>query len=146
MYQGGGTGYYASTDAGASWTRNLEGMPAGVHYFYGLAVDPANPDVVLLVGARDPYGGHAVFPGADVWSSVHRLTGGTWAEVTAGLPPREGTAMGTLAAAGPGTFYYVTEPGNLYRSNDGGASFAHVEDRGRRERGTKARSLLVQRT
>lgn len=146
MYQGGGTGFYASTDAGVTWARNLSGMPAGVRYFYGLAVDPVNSDTVLIVGARDPYGGHAFFPGVEVWSSVFRLRDGTWAEVTAGLPPREGTAMGTLAAAGPGTFYYVTEPGELYRSDDAGVSFEHVDDRGGRERGTKARWLSVHRT
>jgi hypothetical protein len=114
-----------------------------VRYFYSLAVDSGDPDNVLISGARDPFSGHAVIPGIPVWSAVYRLQDGRWQAVQAGLPPDEGTAMGTLAAAGPGVFYYLTEPGDLYRSDDAAQSFTLLDEGPSPLRGTKARSLLV---
>lgn len=154
MYQGGGAAYYESRDAGASWRRNLEGVPDEVRYFYGLAVDPGDPDNVLLGAARDPMSGHGVIPGTPVWSSVYRLTDGVWREVTEGLPPADGTAMGIPTSGGPGEFFYVTEPGDVFQSTDGGASFEQVFDDPARPRGDdpnqgpvqrRARSVLVVR-
>jgi photosystem II stability/assembly factor-like uncharacterized protein len=143
MYQGGGAAYYATTDGGASWRRNLEGIPDDVRYFYSVAVDAGDPDNVLLSGARDPFSGHAVIPGIPVWSTVYRLIDGAWQAVLDGLPPSDGTAMGTLAAGAPGIFYYVTEPGEVYRSSDGGARFERIDEGPRPERGSKARSALA---
>jgi photosystem II stability/assembly factor-like uncharacterized protein len=127
VYEGGGAAYYESRDGGATWTRNLDGIPDEVRYFYSLAVDSGDPENVIISGARDPFSGHAAIPGVPVWSSLYRLEGDTWQEIVDGLPPRDGTAMGTLAAGAPGVFYYVTEPGDLYRSDDGGGSFVALE-------------------
>ena len=143
MYQGGGAAYHSSRDGGATWERNLDGIPDEVRYFYSLAVDSGDPENVLISGARDPFSGHAVIPGIPVWSAVYRLAGGSWQEVNAGLPSDDGTAMGTLAAGAPGVFYYMTEPGELYRSQDGAESFALLEEGALPLRGNKARSLLV---
>lgn len=129
MYEGGGAGYCESVDGGATWTRgSFDGIADEVRYFYGLAADPGDPSTVLISAARDPFSGHAVIPGLPVWSTVYRRDErGAWTEVTDGLPPADGTAMGALAAATPGVFYYVTEPGEIYRSTDGGRSFAAVD-------------------
>jgi hypothetical protein len=143
MYEGGGAAYYASRDGGATWRRNLDGIPDEVRYFYSLAVDSGDPENVLLSGARDPFSGHAVIPGIPVWSSLYRLEGDAWREVVDGLPPSDGTAMGTLAAGAPGVFYYVTEPGDLYRSDDGGRSFALVDVSAPDVRGDRARAVTV---
>jgi photosystem II stability/assembly factor-like uncharacterized protein len=146
MYQGGGAGYCESRDAGATWRRDrdLTGIPDEVRYFFSLAVDSGDPDNVIISGARDPFSGHAVpIPGISVWSSLYRLTGDTWEEVVEGLPAQDGTAMGTLAAGGPGVFYYVTEPGDVYRSHDGGRSFASIEYDKADLRGDKARSAIA---
>jgi hypothetical protein len=143
MYEGGGAAYFESADAGVSWRRNLAGIPDEVRYFFSLAVASDDPDNVLLSGARDPMSGHGVIPGIPVWSSLYRLRGGVWHEVTDGLPPSDGTAMGTLTAGAPGEFFYVTEPGDVYRSTEGGASFEQIDEGSERPRGVKARSLLV---
>lgn len=142
MYQGGGAAYYESHDSGATWRRDLTGIPDEIRYFYSLAVDSGDPDTVILSGARDPFSGHAVIPGIPVWSSLYRRAGRDWEEIVDGTPPPEGTTMGTLAAAVPGTFYYVTEPGDVYRSDDGGRSFQTLGYSSKDARGTKARSLL----
>jgi photosystem II stability/assembly factor-like uncharacterized protein len=143
MYEGGGAAYYATSDDGASWSRNLDGIPDDVRYFYSLAVDSGDPDNVMLSGARDPFSGHGVIPGFPIWSAVYRLVDGVWQEIVDGVPPSHGTAMGTLAAGAPGVFYYVTEHGDIYRSTDAGASFQRLDHDADPEPGTKARSVLV---
>jgi photosystem II stability/assembly factor-like uncharacterized protein len=143
MYQGGGAAYFSSRDGGATWDRNLNGISDDVRYFYSLAVDSGDPTNVLISGARDPFSGHGIVPDLAVWSTVYRLVDDSWQAVQDGLPPEDGTAMGTLAAGGPGVFYYLTEPGDLYRSGNGGQSFTLVEQGSDPLRGAKARSLLV---
>jgi hypothetical protein len=143
MYEGGGASYHESRDGGATWTLNLSGIPDDVPYFYSLAVDPGDPDSVILSGARDPFSGHAVaVMGLPTWSSLYRLHDGGWTEVRDGLPEPDGTAMGTLCAAGPGVFYYVLESGDLYRSEDGGRSFTMVTY-GDEVRGNTARPTVA---
>lgn len=130
VYEGGGVSYCESRDGGASWRRDLAGIPDDVRYFYSLAVDPGDPETLVISAARDPFSGHAVFFDAPVWSTLYRRAdGGDWQEVTDGLPDRDGTVMGTLATneAEPGVFYYVTVPGEVYRSQDGGRSWDRVE-------------------
>jgi hypothetical protein len=143
MYEGGGTAFHESADGGASWTRNLTGMPDEIRYFYSLAVDTGDPDNVIISGARDPFSGHAVaVMGLPTWSSLYRLEHGAWTEIREGLPDREGTAMGTLAAGAPGVFYYVVEDGDLYRSDDGGQSFRLIPY-GDDARGKGARAAVL---
>jgi len=142
VYEGGGVSYCDSRDGGASWRRDLEGIPDEIRYFYSLAVDSGDPANVLLSGSRDPFSGHAVIPEMPVWSSLyrHKLDLG-FEEITDGLPPRDETAMGTLAAGDAGEFVYVTEPGDIYRSTDGGRSFATVPYAARAARGSIARAV-----
>jgi hypothetical protein len=128
FYEGGGATFAESRDGGASWRRDLAGIPEDVRYFYSLAVDPGDPDTMVISGARDPFSGHGVFPGAPVWSSLYRRSGdGPWHEVRDGLPDPDGTAMGRLCAAEPGLFFYVTEPGAIYRSRDAGETWSKLE-------------------
>lgn len=130
FYEGGGATFAESMDGGTSWRRDLDGIPEEVRYFYSLAVDPGDPDTVVISGARDPFSGHGIFPGAPVWSTLYRRSAGSpWHEVRDGLPDPETTVMGRLAAcaAEPGVFYYVTEPGEIYRSRDAGESWAEIE-------------------
>lgn len=142
MYEGGGACYWESRDDGATWSNTLEGIPDEVRYFYSLTVDSGDPDNVILSGAKDPFSGHAVVPGVPVWSSLYRLEDGSWHEILDGTPPCDGTAMGTLAAGAAGVIYYVTEPGDIYRSSDGARSFGLVEGPSQ-VRGDRARAVAV---
>lgn len=129
IYEAGGASYCESHDGGVSWTRNVDGIPDEIRYFYSMAVDPGEPETMVIAAARDPFSGHAVFPNAPVWSTLYRrVDGGDWHEVTDGLPDRDGTAMGTFATseAEPGVFYYTTEPGEIYRSEDSGESWDRI--------------------
>lgn len=124
VYQGGGGSYRVSNDGGSTWERFLDGAPDEFRYFYSTVVDPGDPELVLITAGRDPFSGHGVIPGIPLFSSVFRREGSAaWEEVLDGMPPRDGTAMGTLGTGEPGTFFYVTEPGEIYRSDDAGRSF-----------------------
>lgn len=50
--------------------------------------------------------------------------------------------MGTLAAGAPGEFYYLTEPGGIFRSQDGGATFTELEYENE-NKGAVARTIAV---
>ncbi len=129
IYEAGGVSYCESHDGGASWVRNVDGIPDEIRYFYSMAVDPGEPGTMVISAARDPFSGHAVLPNTPVWSTLYRrVDGGDWQEVTDGLPERDGTTMGTFATdeAEAGVFYYTTEPGVVYRSEDGGQSWNQV--------------------
>ena len=144
MYEGGGAGPALSKDGGKTWDRPFEGIPDDVRYFFSLAVDSGDADNVIISGARDPFSGHGVFPDRmPVYSTLLRRRGDNdWETLSDGLPPDNGTAMGTLAAGGPGVFYYMTDETDLYRSEDGGSSFAKV-DYDTVNPGSAARALAV---
>jgi photosystem II stability/assembly factor-like uncharacterized protein len=56
IYAIGGDGVSFSTDAGESWMRDVNGMDR--FYTWGLAVDPADPDLWFVSAAPDPFLAH----------------------------------------------------------------------------------------
>jgi photosystem II stability/assembly factor-like uncharacterized protein len=118
-----GRGYSESRDGGDTWERPDEGIER--HYLYGLAVDPGDPDTVVVSAAHSPM--HAHSPEAADSTLYRRSGGGPWLEAREGLPETSGTVRALLAAnaAEPGAFYAVTNRG-LFRSGDGGASWEPV--------------------
>jgi photosystem II stability/assembly factor-like uncharacterized protein len=118
-----GRGYGESRDGGDTWERPDEGIQR--HYLYGLAVDPGDPDTVVVSAAESPMKAHMV-SAAD--STLYRRGGGgPWREVREGLPEPNGTVRALLATNPDerGTFYAVTNRG-LFRSTDAGVSWEPV--------------------
>jgi hypothetical protein len=118
-----GRGYAESRDAGVSWKRFGEGLSH--HYLWSVAVDPTNPDTVVVSAARSPQEAHNP---ADAESTIYRRSGGgAWEEVRAGLPERSGTVIPELATSPsePGVLYMATNRG-LYRSGDAGATWERL--------------------
>lgn len=56
IYAIGGDGVSFSKDGGGSWTRDVDGVDR--HYTWGLAVDPADPDLWYVSAAPDPFRAH----------------------------------------------------------------------------------------
>ncbi|MBV9005490.1 MAG: hypothetical protein JO181_12585 [Solirubrobacterales bacterium] len=118
-----GYGYWESPDAGATWSWPTAGMAH--HYLWGLAVDPADPDAMVMSGANCPTALHSPMVGE---SFIYRRTGNGWVPCGDGLADPRGTIEPLLASSSgePGTFYALTNKG-IFRSVDQGASRQGLE-------------------
>ena len=89
-------------------------------------MDPADPETVLVSTAANPWEAHSPTR-AD--STIYRKeAGGSWREVTDGLPETKGRVVSILASNEfePGVFYALTNLG-LYRSSDAGLSWESLD-------------------
>jgi hypothetical protein len=135
VYEAAGGGYAQSFDGGSTW----QGNDTGLHHWYlwGLAVDPGDPETILVSASNGPRQAHAPQSAEAV---IYRKTKDEpWREVYEGLPSPKGTIAYLLAAneAEPGIFYAATNQG-LYRSPDAGLTWeplnVHWPDRYRQQR------------
>lgn len=118
LYSAAGDGYFESDDAGASWRQLETGLRH--HYLFGVAVDPADPDTVVVSAAPGPF---VAYNAARAESVVQRkAAGGDWDPVGAGLPESEGTTISVLVSAGPAEFWAANNRG-VYRSTDAGRTW-----------------------
>ncbi len=120
-----GGGYAETHDGGSTWETITNGLERH-HYFYGMAVDPADPDTMVASLALGPEQAHRP-PTAD--SYIYRRTGnGPWQMVTEGLSDSKGTLIFSLEAnaSEPGVFYGVTNKG-IFRSADAGRSWKALD-------------------
>lgn len=118
-----GRGYSESDDAGRTWRRPDDGLRH--HYLWGAAVDPADPETVVVSAASSPNQAHNP---ANAEAYVYRRSGDSaWEAVTAGLPVGSGMLAAVLAsrATEPGAFYAAANTG-LYHSADAGRSWQSV--------------------
>jgi hypothetical protein len=123
VYEAAGGGYAESRDGGGAW----RGDDAGLRhrYLWGLAVDPGDPETVLVSAASGPRQAHDA---RTAESTTYRRHGGQpWQEVRAGLPEPRGTLASVLAtnAAEPSVFYLGDGRG-IYRSPDAGLTWERL--------------------
>lgn len=117
-----GRGYNESFDGGETWQRPDDGLQH--HYLWGLAVDPSDPETLVVSAATSPRDAHS--PMGE--SSLYRKTKGQpWHEVSNGLPETQRRVISVLAsnAAEPGVFYLLNNKG-LYRSPDAGLNWEQI--------------------
>jgi hypothetical protein len=120
LYSAAGDGYFESSDGGDSWRSPEEGLK---HlYLVGVAVDPADPDTVIVSAADGPRS--AYWP-RSAETYVYRKTGlNRWEQSMSGLPEATGTTVSRFAthANEPGVIYAANNRG-LFRSDDAGWSW-----------------------
>src|SRR5260221_1464889 len=115
-----GQGFALSRDAGDTWERPSAGLEH--HYLWGLAVDPDDPETVIVSAAHSPNQAHN--PTA-AESAIYRRSGGSaWQRVAGGLPAEHGMLSSVLGAspAEAGGFYAAHNL-CLYRSGHAGPSW-----------------------
>ena len=124
IYSAAGDGYFESTDAGDSWRSPQDGLK---HlYLVGIAVDPADPDTVIVSATDGP--GSAYWP-QRAEAYVYRKTGlKRWELAMSGLPEANGTTVSQFAthAGEPGVIYAANNRG-LFRSEDAGRSWKGLD-------------------
>lgn len=124
IYTAAGDGYAESDDGGGSWSQPQAGLEH--RYCWGLAVDPADPESVLVSSASGASTAHAAHR-AD--AHLYRKRGETeWDRLDErGLPTGEGVVRTVLATTGePGVVYGVSNRG-LFSSRDFGDSWERVD-------------------
>jgi photosystem II stability/assembly factor-like uncharacterized protein len=120
-----GQGFAESRDAGDTWEQPGDGLEH--HYLWGLAVDPGDPEILIVSAAHSPNQAHNPTAAESV---IYRRagSGSAWQRVAEGLPAERGTLATVLAAnqAEPGVFYAANNYG-LYRSADAGRSWERLD-------------------
>ena len=125
VYEAAGGGYAESRDGGDGWRGDDAGLRH--HYLWGLALDPADPETIVVTAAHGARWAHSA-QGAE--SHLYRkTTGEPWREVRDGLPEPRGARAMVLAAneAEPGAFYAAGRDGTLYHSPDAGLSWERLD-------------------
>ena len=117
-----GDGYWESADGGASWDSPEEGLD--VTYLRSVAIDPADPDVVVVSAASHP---HSAYMAGRSDGRLYRREGKSrWERVHAGWPNPPATIAPLLAAGRePGELWAADERG-VHRSADRGATWRSV--------------------
>lgn len=125
LWAAAGDGYAESTDGGDTWDHPEEGLTK--RYCWSVAVDPGDPDTVLVSAAAGPRTAHR---SARAESYVFRKRGGgSWAQLAGDLPTGEGvlryefapgSALGELYAASNVGVFRTPDAGDSWDRLDGG--------------------------
>jgi hypothetical protein len=124
IYSAAGDGYFESTDAADTWSSPRDGLQH--RYLVGIAVDPADPDTVIVSATDGP--GSAYSP-RRAESYVYRRAGRKrWELAMSGLPEAGGTTASRFAthAGEPGVICAANNRG-IFRSDDAGRNWKALD-------------------
>jgi len=124
VYSAAGDGYFESHDAGSTWTGNVNGLQH--RYLVGVAVDPADPDTVVVSAADGPWAAYGP-PSAEAY--VYRRTArGAFERAMQGLPDGRGTTASRFAAwSGERGVIYAANNHGAFRSADAGRTWRALD-------------------
>jgi len=114
-----GDGYFESRDAGETWLEPVDGLEVG--YFRSVAVDPGDPDVVVVSAASRAKSAYAA---GHADGCLYRREGdGPWSRVTEGWPEEPETIAPLLAAGVEDGELWAADERGVHRSGDGGRTW-----------------------
>jgi photosystem II stability/assembly factor-like uncharacterized protein len=137
-------GVYRSTDGGTTWKKILyENDHSGAE---DISIDPRNNKIIFATTwdvQRTPWSLSSGGPGSHLYKSIDG--GDTWKDITrnAGLPDGIVGKIGVAVSADSNRIYAMVENenGGIFRSEDGGATWAKVND----DRNVRQRSFYYTR-
>ena len=111
-------------DSGVSWAKPQDGLEH--RYCWSVAVDPADPDCILLSAASGSRPAHS--PAAAESYVYRRRNAKRWRRLDGpGLPMGEGVVRAELAAGATGGTFYAATNNDLYRTADQDDSWTAVD-------------------
>ena len=126
IYSSAGDGYFESFDYGETWNRPMAGLKH--HYVYGLAVDPRDPEIVIVSASSGAWQAH--YAGQDAESFIYRRSEDDeeWELISKGLPEPSGTIIQILDASSKngGELYALSNRG-IFCSIDSGISWKALD-------------------
>jgi photosystem II stability/assembly factor-like uncharacterized protein len=123
VYAAAGDGYAETPDCGETWAYPQDGLDH--RYVWGLAVDPGDPETVVVSAANDAYSAHLP-ESASAYIYRREHADGRWRVAMDGMPDARGTVRAVLTTGGPGEFYALTNRG-LFRSEDAAHSWSRLD-------------------
>jgi len=126
VYEAAGGGVSLSLDAGASWSEVDDGMDR--HYVWGLAVDPADPDLWYVSATYNARYAHGDRESAE--AHIYRRRGSApWQALSGGLPsPLTVMPYALLVPAHcPNELYVGLRDGQVWHSADQGEFWERLE-------------------
>lgn len=123
-YSAAGDGYAESHDGGETWQRYETNLDHG--YVWGLAVDPGDPDRVLVSSATGARSAHSA---ATADAHLYRRTGeGPWEHLRdTGLPTGEGALRSVLTRGGASGEFYALNNHGVFRTETAGQDWERID-------------------
>lgn len=124
IYEAAGGGFAESSDGGKTWQTINDGLDPFT-YLVSVAVDPANPDIMVASAAERAR--TAYVPERANTVIVRREARRSWKVIREGLPESDGSSafLFTTHHREPGVFYAVNNLG-VFQSSDAGKSWGKV--------------------
>ncbi len=114
-----GDGYFESDDGGNTWRSPGVGLDVG--YLRSVAIDPEQPEVVVVSAASGPHSAYVA--GRSDGRLYRRLGRGPWERVREGWPEKATTIAPLLCAGVTGGELWAADERGLHRSADAGKSW-----------------------
>jgi len=117
-----GDGYFESPDGGDRWEQPREGF--GIGYLRSVAIDPGDPEVVVVSGASRP---RTTYVAGRSDGRVYRREGeGPWERVVEGWPDPPSTIAPLLRPGLEAGELWGADERGVHRSDDGGRRWSCV--------------------
>jgi photosystem II stability/assembly factor-like uncharacterized protein len=117
-----GDGYYESDDGGATWRSPRSGLDVG--YLRSVAIDPGQPDVVIVSASSGPYSAYGA--GRSDGRLYRRVGHGRWERVREGWPETPSTIAPLLIPGAEAGELWAADERGLHHSGDGGVAWRKV--------------------